>query len=256
MKKHQWNHLLAALLSASLLLSGCGGTAGSGTGDGGTAETSTNTTDAEIPGTAETSDAGSESDYTAETAASGTESPAGEEGTESPAVGTYLVDIEVEDYGTITAELYGETAPRTVENFVALAESGFYNGLTFHRIMDGFMIQGGDPQGNGYGGSDTTIPGEFAANGVENPLSHVRGTLSMARSFDPNSASSQFFIVQSDSTFLDGNYAAFGAVTAGMDVVDAICADAVPLDDNGTIAPEAQPIMRSVTVRQIEPAAD
>lgn len=165
-------------------------------------------------------------------------------------LGTYYADIVVEDYGTITVELDGDTAPITVANFVALAQDGFYDGLTFHRIMAGFMMQGGDPSGNGTGGSDNKIEGEFSQNGHENPISHTRGTISMARAKDPNSASSQFFIVHEDSTFLDGQYAAFGHVTEGMDVVDAVCADAQPTDNNGTIPAEAQPVISSITIRQ------
>ena len=119
-------------------------------------------------------------------------------------------------------DLYPEIAPITVENFVKLAEDGFYDGLTFHRIIKGFMIQGGDPKGDGTGGAEETIKGEFSKNGVENPLSHKRGVISMARSQMPDSASSQFFIVHEDSTYLDGEYAAFGYVTEGMDVVNKI----------------------------------
>lgn len=158
-------------------------------------------------------------------------------------------DIEIEDYGTITVALDPAAAPETVSNFVSLAESGFYDGLTFHRIIEGFMMQGGDPEGTGFGGSENTITGEFSANGHDNPISHIRGTVSMARANDPNSASSQFFIVHQDSTFLDGSYAAFGAVTSGMEIVDRICADAEPIDDNGMIAPEAQPVIASITIR-------
>lgn len=162
--------------------------------------------------------------------------------------GPLYADIEVADYGTITLELDPAAAPATVENFVNLAESGFYDGLTFHRIMEGFMIQGGDPLGNGTGGSDETIIGEFSQNGYDNPTSHVRGTVSMARSNDPDSASSQFFIVHADSVFLDGAYAGFGHVTEGMDVVDAIAEDAQPIDSNGTIPAEEQPIITSITI--------
>jgi peptidyl-prolyl cis-trans isomerase B (cyclophilin B) len=158
------------------------------------------------------------------------------------------VEIAVADYGTIKLELDGDTAPITVQNFMDLAKDGFYDGLTFHRIIDGFMIQGGDPNGNGTGGSDKTIKGEFNDNGVENPITHVRGAISMARSQLPDSASSQFFIVQSDSTFLDGQYAGFGYVTDGMDVVDKISKDAKPTDSNGSIAKENQPVIESVTV--------
>ena len=164
--------------------------------------------------------------------------------------GTVYADIVIEDYGTITVELDGAAAPETVENFVRLAEDGFYDGLTFHRIMAGFMMQGGDPNGNGTGGSDQTITGEFAANGIENNLSHTRGAISMARAQAYNSASSQFFIVHEDSTFLDGNYAAFGYVTEGMEVVDNICEDAEPTDNNGSIAKEAQPVIQPITIRK------
>lgn len=166
-------------------------------------------------------------------------------------VGDYLATIDIQDYGTIEVELYGSVAPLTVTNFVNLVNDGFYDGLTFHRIIDGFMIQGGDPLGNGMGGSENTIIGEFVANGVDNTLSHKRGVISMARSQDFNSASSQFFIVHEDSTFLDGQYAAFGEVVSGMDVVDAICDAVVVEDDNGTVLPENQPIINSIVVEEI-----
>ena len=177
------------------------------------------------------------------------QTPADASASAAEPIGKYTAVIDIADYGAITLELDGDSAPLTVANFVKLAKNGFYDGLTFHRIMDGFMMQGGDPNGNGTGGSDETIPGEFSANGYDNPISHTRGTISMARAQDPNSASSQFFICQADSTFLDGSYAAFGRVTDGMDVVDAICADAQPTDDNGTIPPEAQPVINSVTIQ-------
>ena len=158
------------------------------------------------------------------------------------------VQITVKEYGTIEVALDEEAAPLTVENFLKLTEEGFYDGLTFHRIIDGFMIQGGDPKGNGTGGSDETIKGEFSENGVENPLSHTRGAISMARSQDYDSASSQFFIVQEDSTYLDGQYAAFGYVTEGMGVVDKICEDVAVEDQNGTVLPENQPVIESIKV--------
>lgn len=164
--------------------------------------------------------------------------------------GLHYAEIEVEDYGTISLELDADTAPITVTNFVNLAKDGFYDGLTFHRIIDGFMIQGGDPLGNGTGGSGETIKGEFSDNGVENDISHVRGTISMARSSDPDSASSQFFIVHQDSTYLDGQYAAFGHVTDGMDVVDAICEDTPVQDNNGTVAADNQPVITSITISE------
>lgn len=138
--------------------------------------------------------------------------------------------ITMENGGTIELELYPDIAPITVENFVSLAQSGFYDGLIFHRVISGFMIQGGDPLGNGMGGSDKNIKGEFAANGVANSLSHKRGVISMARSQNYNSASSQFFIMHADGEFLDGQYAAFGKVTSGIETVDAIAE--VPTDRN------------------------
>ncbi|MBR6651097.1 MAG: peptidylprolyl isomerase [Clostridia bacterium] len=132
------------------------------------------------------------------------------------------VKITMESGDAITLELYPEIAPITVENFVSLVKEGFYNGLIFHRVIAGFMIQGGDPLGSGFGGSDKTIKGEFKLNGVENNLSHEHGVISMARSQMPNSASSQFFICHADATFLDGQYAAFGRVIEGMETVDDI----------------------------------
>ena len=162
--------------------------------------------------------------------------------------GTHHAEIQVKDYGTITVELDADTAPITVTNFVNLAKDGFYDNLTFHRIMDGFMIQGGDPNGDGTGGADQTIKGEFSSNGVENEISHTRGTISMARAHDPDSASSQFFIVQEDSDYLDGNYAAFGHVTSGMEIVDQICKDVPVEDDNGTVKAENQPVIEKITI--------
>ena len=167
---------------------------------------------------------------------------------ESQGVGTHHAEIEIQDYGTITVELDGDAAPITVQNFMDLANAGFYDGLTFHRIISGFMMQGGDPNGNGTGGSENTIKGEFSANGVENPLSHTRGAISMARAQAPDSASSQFFICHADSTFLDGQYACFGYVTDGMDVVDAVCEAAQPTDDNGTISADQQPVITAIRV--------
>ena len=160
----------------------------------------------------------------------------------------YQAEIKVKDYGTIKVELNHKVAPITVENFISLADSGFYDELTFHRIIEGFMIQGGDPEHNGSGGSKNNIKGEFSSNGVFNGISHTRGTLSMARATDPDSASSQFFIVQNDATHLDGNYAGFGKVTEGMDIVDKIAKDAKPTDNNGTIPYEEQPVIESIKI--------
>lgn len=162
--------------------------------------------------------------------------------------GKHHVEINVKDYGTIKVELDADEAPITVTNFIKLAQDGFYDGLTFHRIISGFMIQGGDPKGNGTGGSDETIKGEFSENGVKNSISHVRGTISMARSSDPDSASSQFFIMHQDGTYLDGQYAGFGKVTDGMDVVDKICEDTPVTDSNGTVDSAKQPVIESIKV--------
>ena len=166
-----------------------------------------------------------------------------------PAEATHWVEIDVEGYGVITAELYGNAAPITVENFVKLANKGFYDGLTFHRIIDGFMIQGGDPNGDGTGGAEETIKGEFSSNGVSNPILHERGVLSMARnSISMDSASSQFFIMHKDATHLDGQYAAFGRVLTGMEIVDAICAQTPVTDGNGSVLAADQPIINAVRV--------
>lgn len=162
--------------------------------------------------------------------------------------GKVNVLITVKDYGNIKLELDADTAPITVTNFVNLVNQKFYDGLTFHRIIKDFMIQGGDPNHNGTGGSDKTIKGEFSENGITNNISHKRGVISMARSNDNNSASSQFFIVHEDSTFLDGKYAAFGFVTDGMDVVDKIANSVTPIDDNGTVEYENQPVIESIKV--------
>lgn len=162
--------------------------------------------------------------------------------------GKHIVEIDVEDYGKITVELDADIAPITVTNFIDLVNDKFYDGITFHRIIEGFMIQGGDPTGTGYSGSSQKIKGEFKANGVENTISHVRGVISMARSDDYNSASSQFFIVHEDSTYLDGNYAGFGKVIEGMEVVDEIAENTKVEDSNGTVLKENQPVISSIRV--------
>ncbi|WP_334099060.1 peptidylprolyl isomerase [Parolsenella catena] len=210
--------LLAPLGVASLCLAGCG------SGASGAASTS----------------AASASAVPSSSASSCVTSASGEY-----ASGTHHATIEVEGYGAIKLELDADVAPVTVANFAKLAGEGFYDGLTFHRIIEGFMVQGGDPNGNGTGGSDEKIVGEFSDNGHPNSISHVRGTISMARSQAYNSASSQFFIMQADTPSLDGQYAAFGHVTEGMDVVDAMCEAARPTDNNGTIAAADQPRIAS-----------
>lgn len=163
---------------------------------------------------------------------------------------TYTAVIEIADYGTIKILLDQKSAPISAANFAELARDGFYNGLTFHRIMKDFMMQGGCPLGNGTGNPGYSIKGEFAANGVENNLKHTRGAVSMARSNAPDSAGSQFFIVHETSSFLDGRYAVFGYVTEGMDVVDAVCNTAEPTDNNGTIPKASQPVITSITIHE------
>ncbi len=162
--------------------------------------------------------------------------------------GKHNIEIEIENYGIIALTLDADIAPVTVTNFIDLVKDGFYNGLTFHRIIDGFMIQGGDPLGNGMGGSDRNIQGEFAENGIENNLAHTRGVISMARANDPNSASSQFFIMHADSPHLDGAYAAFGQVTSGIEIVDAICENTPVADWNGTVYAQNQPKIKEIRV--------
>ena len=213
MKKHIRNILVALMALSLIMLAGCGG------------------------GSSEESEAPESSQpETAEAA--------------EPAdpIGIHHAEITIKDYGTVSVELDGDTAPITIQNFMDLANDGFYDGLTFDRIIDGFMIQGGDPNGDGTGGSDKNIVGEFEANGYANSIAHTKGVISMARAQDPNSASSQFFIMVEDAPHLDGMYAAFGHVTEGQDVVDKIAADAEPLDDNGTMAPEDQPVIESIKI--------
>jgi len=162
-----------------------------------------------------------------------------------------IVTIEMEDGGIIKIELYPSKAPETVNNFISLINKGFYNGLIFHRTIPGFMIQGGDPEGTGTGGPGYSIKGEFKENGVDNPIMHVRGAVSMARTMAPDSAGSQFFIVTDDSNFLDGKYAAFGNVLEGMDVVDKIVKTRVITRSpygGGKDRPVEPPVMKKVTV--------
>jgi len=163
--------------------------------------------------------------------------------------GNYRAIIKIKNYGKIELALYGDKAPVTVANFVKLAKSGFYDGLTFHRIINGFMIQGGDPMGSGMGGSDENIVGEFKSNGFDNDIKHERGVISMARSYDPNSASSQFFIMHAAAEHLDGEYAAFGKVLSGMEVVDKIAQETPVVDNNGTVLKENQPVIESIVIK-------
>ena len=238
--------MLGALLLAAAVFTGCGQ-------KGSTSDTQSNTTaqteTVKSSETAATKEAG-ETDTTAESAAADTTKTTEADAAADSTLlsGKHHVEITVKDYGTIKVELDADNAPISVTNFVNLAKKGFYDNLTFHRIISGFMIQGGDPEGNGMGGYDETIKGEFSNNGVENPLKHTRGAISMARSQDMDSASSQFFIVHEDSDFLDGDYAVFGYVTEGMEIVDKICEDTKVQDSNGTVSPEDQPTIESIKV--------
>ena len=162
--------------------------------------------------------------------------------------GYHYAQMDIEDYGSMIIALDANLAPATVTNFVNLVNEGFYDGLTFHRIIDGYLMQGGDPKGDGTGSSTYTVPGEFSSNGYNNPISHVRGTISMARTKDYDSASAQFFIVQQDTTALDGDYAAFGSVISGIEIVDAICSTVPAEDEDGTVLPKNQPVISFITM--------
>ena len=225
MKK--WMKICLMAAASAMLLAGCG------TKDN-TAETTAVESTAKAEDTKETETEKAEETTRAAASETAETTEAAEENSEldlAAAAGKHHVEITVKDYGTINVELDGDAAPITVANFLDLAGNGFYDGLTFHRIISGFMIQG-----------------EFDSNGVKNPLSHTRGAISMARAQRKDSASSQFFIVHEDSTFLDGEYACFGYVTDGMDVVDAICEDTKVEDNNGTVAKENQPVIESIKV--------
>ena len=162
--------------------------------------------------------------------------------------GTHHAEMVIKNYGTVKIELYGDQAPLTVENFVNLCNKGFYNGLTFHRYVKDFVLQGGDPEGTGLGGCESSVKGEFSANGVKNTIKHKKGVISMARNqFDFNSASSQFFIClkNSCSDDLDGQYAAFGKITEGMDIIDKLCAD---LTESDCLPKDQQPVIETIKV--------
>lgn len=218
MKKTNVTKLLTLMLTTTLLLCGCGQTDGTKT-----TATGSDTADTQNTETTQAADVELLS-------------------------GKHTVNIVIKDKGTITVELDADVAPITVTNFVKLAEEDFYDGIVFHRIIEDFMMQGGDPTGTGAGGSGTTIKGEFSGNGVENNLSHTRGAISMARATANDSASSQFFIVHKDSTYLDGQYACFGYVTEGMDIVDDICENTEGGDFNGIIPEENRPVIETIEV--------
>ena len=229
LRMKKWMKICLMAAASAMLLAGCG------TKDN-TAETTAVETTAKAEDTKETETEKAEETTRAAASETAETTEAAEENSEldlAAAAGKHHVEITVKDYGTINVELDGDAAPITVANFLDLAGNGFYDGLTFHRIISGFMIQGGDPLGTGMGGSEREIKGEFDSNGVKKRK---------------DSASSQFFIVHEDSTFLDGEYACFGYVTDGMDVVDAICEDTKVEDNNGTVAKENQPVIESIKV--------
>ena len=159
-----------------------------------------------------------------------------------------IVTIEMENGDIMKAELYPEVAPNTVNNFISLVKKGFYDGIIFHRVIEGFMIQGGDPEGTGMGGPGYSIQGEFNYNGFANDLKHTPGVLSMARAMDPDSAGSQFFIMHEAAPHLDGQYAAFGKIIEGMDVVDKIATSVPVTDNNGTVEAQNQPVINSIKI--------
>jgi peptidyl-prolyl cis-trans isomerase B (cyclophilin B) len=223
--RREFMGLSLSALSA-LTLAACGGSSQSSSASSSSSSTPSDTSSAEA----------------GHITASGTLTTPYDEGYSS---GLHHATIVVKDYGTIKVELDADTAPVTVSNFAHLANQGFYDGLKFHRIMKDFMVQGGDPKGDGTGGSDVNIIGEFSANGKKNDIKHERGVISMARSSSNNSASSQFFIMHKTTASLDGQYAAFGHVTEGMDVVDKL-AEVPATDDNGTVAEENKPIIESI----------
>lgn len=231
MKKRNWIKGLTIGLVVACVLCGCG--------QDGNVTTSQTTATSGNKGAAQSGDAGN--------AQNSSTSQDGETDTVLLS-GKHHVNIIIKDKGTIKVELDADAAPITVTNFVNLAKDGFYDDVVFHRIIEDFMMQGGDPTGSGNGGSGTTIKGEFAINGVENNLSHTRGAISMARSTKNDSASSQFFIVHEDSTHLDGQYACFGYVTEGMEIVDDICENTEGGDANGIIPKANRPVMETIEV--------
>ena len=234
MKMRKIAAMLLCICLGVFCFAGCGQTGGTETSETGTKET------AETQETADSSKENGDIDYFGKDPK--------EFSKEELLSGKHHVKMEITDKGTITLELDADQAPVSVTSFCQLAKSGFYDGLTFHRIIAGTFMQGGDPLGSGIGGPGYTIKGEFAANGVDNTLSHTRGAISMARAQDYNSGGCQFFIMDQDYTAFDGQYACFGYVTEGMDVVDDICSTIPAQDNNGTIATADQPVIAKVTV--------
>ena len=219
---------LCLVLITGAIFAGCGGS-------GGNQGSSSSVTDESVSGGGDDSSGGAVNGSSPDGAVNGSNEEDNMANNQAVSGDKPKVEITMEDGGKILLELDPTQAPKTVENFLKLVNAKFYDGLTFHRIIPGFMIQGGDPDGTGMGGAPDTVTGEFSSNGISNNISHVLGVISMARSNAPNSASSQFFITNADATFLDGNYAAFGHVISGMDVVDKISAVQTGEDDRPAV---------------------
>lgn len=241
MKKRKWIAVLLCVALSVMALTACGGTETENT-DSNSGKTTT-----EASGESGSSSSSSSSSSTSSSSGSMSETLK-EFSSEELLSGKHHVEMDIQDHGTVALELDADQAPVSVTNFIDLAKQGFYDGLTFHRIINSQFVQGGDPLGNGTGGPGYTIKGEFAANGVNNTLSHTRGAISMARTSNYDGGGCQFFIMDSDYTAFDGQYACFGYVTDGMDYIDEICNLTEMQDANGTIAPEDQPVISAVRV--------
>ncbi|WP_322907504.1 peptidylprolyl isomerase [Paenibacillus campi] len=240
-QRRQWIVLLLMFSALMLVLAGCGNTSG---GNGAGQSSSTSSSSQTESGTTGSDGSASSSEQSGSTSTDSNTASASDNSASFHQANDPIVTIEMADGKKIEIELFPKAAPNTVNNFISLVKKGFYDGLTFHRVIPGFMIQGGDPNGNGTGGPGYTIPGEFKANNVQNDLKHTRGIISMARANDPNSGGSQFFIMVGDAPQLDGQYAAFGKVISGMDEVDKI----VNLPRDNMDKPNTPPVMKKVTV--------
>ena len=243
MQKKKWIALLLCVVMSALALSACG----SADAEDKNNETGKTTT-TETSGGSGSSSGSSSSSSSSSSAAGSMSETLKEFSSDELLSGKHHVEMDIQDHGTVVLELDADQAPISVTNFIDLAKQGFYNGLTFHRIINTQFVQGGDPLGNGTGGPGYTIKGEFAANGVNNTLSHTRGAISMARTSNFDGGGCQFFIMDADYTAFDGQYACFGYVTDGMDYIDEICNMTEMQDSNGTIAPQDQPVISEIRV--------
>ena len=238
--RNKWIAMLLCAALSVLTLAACGGAETADT-DNNAGKTATEASE----GSGSTS---SESSSSSSSSLGGLSETVKEFSSDELLSGKHHVEMDIKDHGTVTLELDADQAPVSVTNFIDLAKQGFYNGLKFHRIINGQFVQGGDPLGNGTGGPGYRIKGEFSANGVNNTLSHTRGAISMARTSDFDGGGCQFFIMDSDYTAFDGQYACFGYVTDGMDYIDEICNLTQMQDANGTIAPDDQPVISEIRV--------